>query len=128
MGFTHRQYKMLFSGEHWEQIDLTICCPAGAWECVVRKSAKPPVDPLQALETPASDPRIQLTRDKIAEAEMRVAHQQRELQRLRALGLPTEEAEKILDTFNMTLLQMRNHHDILSVLLSPPQRRRHPRP
>jgi hypothetical protein len=62
--------------------------------------------------------------DCVADAEMRVASQQRLIRRLARRGLPTGEAEELLKTFNMSLMQMRNHLDLLQNLLSQPVGRR----
>lgn len=77
--------------------------------------------PLKLVEGPT---RLQKALDCVADAEMRVAAQQRLIRRLARRGMPTSEAEGLLKTFNMSLMQMRNHLDLLQNLLSPPVRRR----
>lgn len=52
----------------------------------------------------------------MADAEMRVASQQRLIKRLKQRGFSTQGAEKRLRTFNMTLLELRNHYDIRTAL------------
>jgi hypothetical protein len=68
--------------------------------------------------------RLHRTLNCVADAEMRVASQQRLIRRLARRGLPTREAEELLRTFNMSLMQMRNHLELLQHLLSPPVGRR----
>jgi hypothetical protein len=75
-------------------------------------------------EDPSHDSRLDLARSCIAEAEERVANQQRLVQCLKLHGRIAQEAEAELARLNILLLQAHNHHDILSVLLSPPQTRK----
>ena len=54
---------------------------------------------------------------------MKVTRQQRKIARLETAGLAKEDAQSVLRALSLSLLQMRNHHDILENLISPPLRR-----
>ena len=59
--------------------------------------------------------------EALAAAEKRVARQMQLIEHLTKRRLPTEQALRELNTCNRALLEIRNHHDIMAVLLSPPQ-------
>ena len=68
----------------------------------------------------SQDSRLDLVRSCIADAERNVATQQGVVQDLERQGVPAKEAHDELARRNFQLLQVRNHGDILSVLLSLP--------
>jgi hypothetical protein len=72
--------------------------------------------------TPA-DPRIELARRCITEAELEMIRVQIRLRNLKSNGLATADAEGMLSQCNMKLVQLRNHYDIVTNLLSPPLQR-----
>ena len=65
------------------------------------------------------DPRADLARRCIIEAELDVMRGQTRLRNLKSMGLDTADAEGALSQSNMKLLQMRNHYEIVANLLSP---------
>ena len=65
------------------------------------------------------DPRADLARRCIIEAELDVMRGQTRLRNLKSMGLDTADAEGALSQSNMKLLQMRNHYEIVDNLLSP---------
>jgi hypothetical protein len=74
--------------------------------------------PASIAATPA-DPRVKLARRCITEAELEVMRVQLRLRNLKSNGMATADAEGALSQCNMKLLQLRNHYDIVSNLLSP---------
>ena len=74
--------------------------------------------PATIAATPA-DPRVSLARRCITEAELDVMRVQIRLQNLKSNGLATADAETVLSQCNLKLLQLRNHYDIMTNLLSP---------
>lgn len=55
----------------------------------------------------------------IAEGEMRIAQQKELIGRLKKNGRSTEQAEAVLKDFEGSLLQLRNHLEIMQVLTEP---------
>lgn len=65
------------------------------------------------------DPRADLARRCITEAELDVIRDQTRLRNLKSIGLNTADAEGALSRSSVKLLQMRNHYEIVANLLSP---------
>ena len=55
----------------------------------------------------------------IAEGEMRIAQQKELIGRLKKNGRPTDQAEAVLKGFEGSLLQLRNHLQVMQELMRP---------
>jgi hypothetical protein len=55
----------------------------------------------------------------IAEVEQRIKKQKQIIARLKRKGQPTAEAEAVLLGFERSLLQLRNHWDVMQELMKP---------
>jgi hypothetical protein len=55
----------------------------------------------------------------LADAEQRVKQQKQTIARLKRKGQPTAEAEEVLLGFERSLLQLRNHWDVMQELMRP---------
>ena len=55
----------------------------------------------------------------IAESEQRILGQKQTIKRMRRKGQPTEQAEAVLKGFEASLLQLRNHVDVMQELMRP---------
>jgi hypothetical protein len=55
----------------------------------------------------------------IAESEQRILRQRQMVERMRRKGQPTEQAEAVLKGFEASLLQLRNHVDVMQELMKP---------
>ena len=60
---------------------------------------------------PAPPEYLQVAEQHIARAEREIARQRARIERLRAVGMNTSDANTLLDTFSQTLLVMRYHVD-----------------
>ena len=56
---------------------------------------------------------LRMVDDHIIQGERHVTRQEELVQRLRERGLPTDEAEMLLDEFRSTLAQHRAHRDLM---------------
>lgn len=70
------------------------------------------------------DPRLQRALQEVADAEGRVARQQRLILHMKKRNLRTTQAEDLLRALNASLLYMRNHLDLVVALITPPKQRR----
>ncbi len=55
----------------------------------------------------------------IAESELRIVRQRQMIERMRRRGQPTEQAEAVLKGFEASLLQLRNHVEVMQELMKP---------
>ena len=55
----------------------------------------------------------------IVESELRIVRQRQMIERMRRKGQPTEQAEAALKGFEASLLQLRNHVDVMDELMRP---------
>ena len=55
----------------------------------------------------------------IAESELRIVRQRQMVERMRRKGQPTEQAEAVLKGFEASLLQLRNHVEVMQELMRP---------
>ena len=56
---------------------------------------------------------LQMVDDHIAQGERHIQLQHALIERLKSHGLPTEQAEELLTEFEATLLQHREHRDLM---------------
>jgi hypothetical protein len=55
----------------------------------------------------------------IVESELRIVRQRQMIERMRRKGQPTEQAEAVLKGFEASLLQLRNHVEVMQELMRP---------
>ena len=62
---------------------------------------------------------LYLAQQYLTESELRVARQEQLITTLKNQGRSTDEAKRILENFELTVVQLRNHLQVMQALVEP---------